>query len=287
MTVDEYAKAQAAITAAMVSSVLRIARLFRLVALTPAGWEDLLDLIFPAVDKARTQSAELGRQFYDSQRKLHHPDLPRHNSYAAEYRREWFSEAMFPARQAFSKPGASENDLARVALQAMKEVENGGRRTILRAVETDRVAQRWARVATGEETCEFCLTMVSRGPVYMSAESAGLDADDTTAQELWEQGDDEALDELMTRWHTGCDCKAVPVFDFKDWPGRDAFLKAEKVWEKYSRMVDNDPDLLVPQNGNQRGKNNRTWSRAEATMAAIRRALYEGELDMTDYAIAA
>lgn len=287
MTVEEYAEAAAEVTASLVSRLIQLLRLFRLPALTPAAWEDVLDLIFPIIESHRYRSAELGRRFYDSQRAEHHPELPRHDSFLAEYRREWLSEAMFPERRAFSRPGATEDALHKVALRAVKEVEAGGRRTILRAVETDRVAQRWARVATGRETCEFCLTMISRGDVFLSAEGAGLNADDTTAQELWEQGDEQALDELMNRWHTGCDCKVVPVFDRKDWPGRSEFLKAQRVWEKYSRLVDEDSKLRKPQNGNQHGANESEWSRSEAVMAAIRRALYSGEIDMLDYAIAA
>lgn len=287
MTAEEYAEAAAEITASLAAQLLQLLRLFRMQRLTPADWEGLLDLMFPIIDTYRTRSARLGRQFYDEQRKQHHPELPRHDTFLAGYRREWLSEAMTPERRAFSKPGATEDAVSKVVLRAVKEVENGGRRTILRAVEVDRVAQRWARVATGRETCEFCLTMISRGDVYLSAEGAGLNADDTTAQELWESGDEGALDELMTRWHTGCDCKVVPVFDRKNWPGRAEFLKAQAIWEKYSLQVDQDPKLRKPQNGNQHGANEEQWSRSEAVMAAIRRALYSGEIDMRDYAIAA
>lgn len=287
MTAEEYAEAAAQITASLVSRLVRLLRIFRLPALTPAGWEDLLDLMFPTIDSHRTRSAELGRRFYDAQRQLHHPELPRHDTFLAEYRREWLSEAMTPERKAFSKPGASEDALSRVVLRAAKEVENGGRRTILRAVEEDRVVKGWARVATGRETCEFCLTLIGRGPVYLSAETAGLNADDTTAEELIHRGDKAAMDELMNRWHPGCDCKVVPVYDRANWPGRDEFKRAEAIWIKYSKMVDADPSLRKPQNGNQHGPNDEEWSRSEAVMAAIRRALYSGEIDMRDYAIAA
>jgi hypothetical protein len=287
MTAEEYAAAQAAISAAQVSVVLQLAAIFQPPMLSLVDWERFLDLLFPYVEDARRQSAELGRRFYDAQREQHGPDLPRHDVPIVGYRREWFSDAMEAARHEFSRPGASEHALARVALRAVREVENGGRRQILRAVDTDRVVQGWARVATGRETCAFCLMLISRGPVYRSAEGAGLDAVDVTAQELFERGDDEALAELMDDWHEGCDCRVVPVFDRASWPGRDAYQRAEDIWKTYSRMVDNDPKLWIPRNGNQRGPNDRTWSRSEAVMAAIRRAFYNGEIDMSDYAIAA
>lgn len=69
----------------------------------------------------------------------------------------------------------------------------------------------WARVATGLETCGWCLTLVSRGPVYHSKETAGGN---------WE-------------FHDGCDCKVVPVFDLENWDGRERYLAAQEMW----RMV--------------------------------------------------
>src|SRR5690606_1520264 len=75
-----------------------------------------------------------------------------------------------------------------------------------------------------------CMMLVSRGPVYLPAESAGLDAEDTTAQPLRVAGGEAALTELAKRWHHGCDCKVVPVLDRKHWPGRHAYVEAEGLW---------------------------------------------------------
>lgn len=291
MTVEEYATAQAAISAALVREVLAVAEQFRGPRMSPSVWLQMLRFLFPIVLRRRQESATLARQFYDAQRELHFPNLPPHPMYLAEYDLDWFVEAMEPARAEFSKPGASEESAARLALRAMKEVENGGRRTILRAVEDeddgDEVVQGWARVATGRETCEFCLMLVSRGPVYRSARGAGLNADDESAKKILHEGNEEEIRKLMTRWHEGCDCKVVPVFDRQSWPGRDAFIKAQNVWKKYSKMVDKDQKLRNPKNGNQRGPNDRKWSRSEATLAAIRRAFYNGEIDPRSYSIAA
>lgn len=291
MTVEEYAQAQLAITKAAVSNVLRLANLFRGPRLNQSAWIKLLNLLFPIVTDARTKSAELGREFYDSQRELFHPELPKHDVFLVEYKLEWFIEAMEPAKRVFLEPGASVEDLAQIGLRTAKEVENGGRKQIIRPVEDtnnpDPVVKGWARVATGRETCEFCLMLISRGPVYRSAKSAGLNADDQAAKDLIHNGSEADLKLLMSRWHAGCDCKVVPVFDKKSWPGRDAFKKAQAIWEKYSKMVDKDKDLKIPQNGNQRGPNDRKWSRSEATMAAIRRGFYNGNIDPKAYSIAA
>jgi hypothetical protein len=235
MTAEEYAAAQAAITAEVAAQLLTIAQLFQAPVLTLQSWEQFLDLLYPFVLDARRRSAELGRRFYDAQRGLHAPDAPRFPVYLAEYRREWFSEAMRPARQQMLGAGSSPAAVSTTVLRALKEVENGGRRTILRPVREDPVVKGWARVATGAETCAFCLMLVSRGPVYQDAESAGLNVDDTSAIELIEEGDTESLDELMTKWHPGCDCKVVPVFDRANWPGRDAYLRAEQIWREVTR----------------------------------------------------
>ncbi|TCO56900.1 hypothetical protein [Actinocrispum wychmicini] len=235
MTAEDYALAQAVITAALVATVQRLLTFFRIPGLSLRDWFTLLDLLYPYVEEARTRSAELARRFYDQQRNQHHPDEPRHDLFLAEYRPDWFREAMEPVRTALSRPGASQSAVAEVALRAATQVENGGRRTQLRAVDSDPAVVGWARVATGRETCAFCLMLVSRGPVYVSAEGAGLDTDDTSAHDLIAAGDKAALDEVMTRWHPGCDCKVVPVFNRADWPGRDAFVHARRIWAEHTQ----------------------------------------------------
>jgi hypothetical protein len=275
MDVEEYAALQAEITAALVTNMIRLVNLFRAPRLSLLDWRRLLELLFPFVQEARRKSAELGRRFYDEQRELHHPDLPLNEVFLGEYEFEWFVEAMTPSRQRFLEPGATEEEVAEIVLRATKEVENGGRK---------RIVQGWARVATGRETCEFCLTMISRGPVYRSARSAGLRASDADAQDLWDRGDEAAMDELMRRWHPGCDCKVVPVFDKQNWPGMEEADKALEVWKQYTKLVARDPKLRQPQNGNQNGTDFK-WSRNEAIMAAIRRALYSGDIDIRDFGV--
>jgi hypothetical protein len=49
---------------------------------------------------------------------------------------------------------------------------------------------RFARVPQGEKTCDFCIMLASRGPVYLTEESAGA----------------------FTKFHANCDCKVVPFW---------------------------------------------------------------------------
>lgn len=66
----------------------------------------------------------------------------------------------------------------------------------------------YARVITGEWTCGFCVMIASRGPVYKSAEKAGLrKREDGT---------------LYNSFHYNCDCIVVPVFGHaRNYPGAE------------------------------------------------------------------
>jgi hypothetical protein len=106
--------------------------------------------------------------------------------------------------------------------------------------------------------------LVSRGPVYEDAREAGLN-DEEKALELLESGADKAtLRDLMTRWHPGCDCIAVPVRDINSWEGRDAWKEAEDIWKETTRNYSGVDKLN-----------------------AFRRAIERGQVDPNDFAIAA
>ena len=75
---------------------------------------------------------------------------------------------------------------------------------------------RFARVPQGEKTCDFCLMLASRGPVYLTAESAGA----------------------LTKYHSGCDCKVIPFWGtVADGPSRRRGMSIEGY----------DPDALYKQ----------------------------------------
>ena len=276
---------------------------------SPEEWDTMLTLMYPYVEDARWESAGLARSVYDTERRKHLGETA--NAWRAGYEFEWFREAMEPARVVFSQEGSPDYAVSRVVMNAAKVVEDGWRRTLIDAVRDDpanheprptgsrspsRQAVGWARVATGRETCEFCLTMISRGPVYLSAESAGLRTNDDEAAALWRrlQGTgedaqlaDEELDGLMTRWHVNCDCRVVPVFDEDNWPGKAEADKALAIWNRYTKLVEDNPELMFPNNGNQNVSGRRHWTKNEAIFAAIRRDLESGKISMADLAAAA
>jgi hypothetical protein len=228
----------------------------------------------------------LGRDFYDSQRRFHHPIKPRNERFLSEARFEWFVKNMEPARKAMSQADSPNSAVTRLTLTAVREVEMAGRRQIIGAVKNEpdpQIVQGWARVATGRETCAWCLMLISRGPEYLEASSAGVSLDDETVIDLWhEAGMDlekfraETKDHIE-EWHTGCDCLVVPVFDKENWPGKAAKERAEKLWIDASiearKLIDS---------GEARSDNLN-----KETQNALRRRLYRGEIAMSNYAFAA
>lgn len=146
----------------------------------------------------------------------------------------------------------------------------------------------WARVATGAETCAWCLMLISRGPVYTAA-SGGLSQADESDVLQWFQGGDlseyfEDIDEYMDEWHPGCDCKVVPVFKLDDWPGLDAQKRAEELWIDASNeareLVEKDPDRVYAA-GQNKGEQ-RTFN--DEVINALRRRLDRGDIKSSEYA---
>ena len=112
--------------------------------------------------------------------------------------------------------------------------------------------------------------LVSRGPVFKSELKAG--AKHEGAAEILETRNDfndDELDELMTRWHPGCDCKVVPVFDQNNWQGRDDYLRMEEIWKKETKGF----------YGSQFTKNDK--------LNAFRRAIERGDINPAEFAAAA
>lgn len=62
--------------------------------------------------------------------------------------------------------------------------------TVMQNANADPRDVKYARVPTGNETCPWCIALASRGFVYASAQSAGIDG----------------------HYHAHCDCRIVPSF---------------------------------------------------------------------------
>lgn len=269
MQLAEYSRAQRSITARAVQLILQLLFPFRGIPLTQQSWRFVVRGMFPIVDSARRESAILARQYYDSQR-LEHVGSDDYDIDIPSYEIAWLEESLRPIFRQAQVIELNDAKVVETALRVAKEVESGGRRTQLNAVRGDKLRVGFARVATGRETCAFCLMLVSRGPVFKSELKAG--AKHEGASEIMEQKNtfsDDELDELMTRWHPGCDCKVVPVFDEDNWQGRDDFIRMENIWKEYTSGF----------SGAKFTKNDK--------LNAFRRAIERGAINPAEFAAAA
>ncbi len=344
MTPEEYAAAQAVISAAAANYVMRFSTFFSEPQFSTAQWLGLLQTLYPQVNRFREEASVLARTFYDGQRAVYYPDLPRHDRLVEPYKFEWFVQSMEPVRKQVQQPSSPPAVMARFSLQVVREVENAGRRQIIHAVETDeavaeaveqfnslprveqrkvkdvrpsqdevraklqlliaetagrpevvrpspkavtaesRIVQGWARVATGRETCEWCLMLVSRGAVYKTARSAGLKLDDNTASDAFLSGTD--AQDYMNEWHTGCDCKVVPVFDLENWVGKESAERALELWIEASikarAVLEDDPDKKYF--SHKEGRWVKTTVNREA-INQLRKMVESGEISSQEWAV--
>jgi hypothetical protein len=321
LTPEQYAAAQAVITAQAVKYVGGFGKLFLPFGMGVREWLGLLELLWPAVKQYRDESATLARTFYDQQRDMWHPQVPNHARLLEPYEFQWFVQDMEPVRKVMSVEDASPKALEQVQLQVARSVENGGRRQIIHAVQTDyqlddvpqpdepverevgsdafwdaidkQIAdikkpltrggsgsiRGWARVATGKETCEWCLMLVARGPVYESARTAGLNIDDSDIII-----NDDAVNGAMNEWHAGCDCKVVPVFKETNWVGADAAQRALDFWitagKRATKELEANPDKQYYSVKERRWK--KTTDNRE-TINQLRQMIDNGEIKSTDW----
>lgn len=156
------------------------------------------EALLPVVLQAREAARVLALAFYDQQRTAHvtgpvFPHVAQPHYELAGLERE--------LRRTLAGP----NPAADAAASVVRHVEQAGRETITEQSRADPRAKAWARVASGRETCAFCMLLISRGPIYRNADF---------------------------RAHNRCDCLAVPVFDTAEWPGRADHVRARAVWKR-------------------------------------------------------
>lgn len=283
MTPEQYAARQAVISASIARFVVQFAQFFPLQAFSPTTWLQLLQFLFPQVQQSRVESATLAREFYDFQRSTTHPELPRNDRFLEGYDFDRFSRSVEPARKLLSQEGST-GGTTRLALQVVREVENAGRQQIIHAVQEDhapRIVRGWARVATGKETCAWCLMLISRGPTYLGADTAGLDLDDTSAVSMITAGED--VSEFMEEWHTGCDCKVVPVFKNEGWVGQEAAARALDIWNDATKVAKLSRKIqpATKRSGDDKGQQ---LTLNEEVINVLRGMLDSGEINPREYA---
>ena len=158
-------------------------------------------------------------------------------------------------------PQVVEQVTQRVERAVTRHVEQAGRDAIKTAVEAEQkraqtqTAIGWARVLTGAESCGWCAMLASRGPVYKTRESASHvvgQARSAMAAFNGTPARTRGPRSLGDKFHDGCDCLIVPVFDLGDWIGIDAYDALEELWidsdgrkdfERRFRKIRKDGDI--------------------------------------------
>lgn len=173
------------------------------------------------------RSGSLAREFYDSERERVTGLRDRHDFYVSTTRPEFVTRTLglvvgeFEERLelAFSDDPVPdrpdpETEIGKVISHSVTLASHGERATVKDAVRSDPACLGWARVDPEPPSCGFCTMLISRGPVYKTAETAG--------------------DERNV-FHPNDTCRTVPVFDSNDWSGRAAFEAAQDAYAAASR----------------------------------------------------
>jgi hypothetical protein len=129
--------------------------------------------------------------------------------------------------------------------------------------------------------------LISRGPTYLGADTAGLDLDETSALAAFRDASDMEtffadISEYMEEWHAGCDCKVVPVFKRESWFGEKEAKRALELWNDATReAIRLEDDGLTHKSGKNKG---RPFTRNELAINALRRRLNNGEISTSEFA---
>lgn len=126
--------------------------------------------------------------------------------------------------------------LKRLTAAAVRHTRQHARNTIDGSVRRSGGKVRYARRVTGATTCDFCLMLASRGPVYGTVEDAGG---------------------ASNRYHDDCDCVPVPVVGRwvvddsvrgAHWEGQNPGYDFEELYEKeylpYHHAGDTPEDVM-------------------------------------------
>lgn len=179
----------------------------------PASSEDWLTATVAMIERNHAASAALSARYFVQFRQTEVRDGAFQLPPAPILNREQATTSLTVTGISRVAEGKTAVDTAAAA--AVRLVLNGGRGTLVDAVEADPVALGWIRVTDGDP-CAFCALLASRGPTFKSRGSAGFQA------------------------HDSCACTAEPVYDRNtEWPGRN------REWaDLYSEVAQGQPDPL-------------------------------------------
>lgn len=206
---------------------------------TTAAW---LTVVMDLVRRFRTQSAATALGYYDALRTMETGSaLPDRAAYVnlAEMPTGAIQTSLVVTGPINIKSrigkGEDVSEAAEAALidsagAAGRHVLNGGRSQLAESVRKDGVAVGFARVTDGDP-CWWCAMLASRGPTYVSAQSALV-----TSARAANRNPGEAF-------HDHCGCSVEPSFDREsDWPGRGR--EFDQLWKDSTKGAKNSKAML-------------------------------------------
>lgn len=187
----------------------------------------IIDVMQVYCSGATNMAAMLAAEFYDGLR-----EISVGSRMGALAYNERNPDATDGAVRAFMQDivdGKGSNSVIRKCLERLDyETKRAAATCVEKNARRDPSKPRYARIPAGNDTCDFCIMLASRGPVYRSEASAG------------------ALD----HFHTNCRCQVVPMWNtYEIGPSRRASATTEVegydpdvLYERYVDMM-LDPDF--------------------------------------------
>ena len=225
---DTYRRQQAQITAVLSRDLVRLLRAVFKPANPGPSWQATRTAVAAMIAQQHARSAQLGVEFYRSQRRAaglgtFTPQLPA--ALPDEQVLRTVDVTGIGTFQRSLRAGATPSqavDRTAVTLSgsASRLALDGGRSVVVTAVQDDDAAIGWLRI-TDADPCPWCLMMASRGAVYHSAASAGA------------AKNSEFIGDGNFKWHDHCGCTAVPVFDHED----PRLAHADDLYEQWQRVT--------------------------------------------------
>lgn len=197
---------------------------------------ELVSLLYPTIKASRRQQALLADSAHAAFRKDAGVDTPIVSVTIRDYLPEHLESGLGHAYD--ETTDLAVDDVKGIVGVADKHSSNAYRNTMQAYAIHDEAVIGWARVSVGSFTCNWCLTLISRGPVYNTAKTAGEN----------------------DSYHNYDDCQVVPVFSKTPWdyPGGDVAKQA---------LADYQAGLLSKPRAT--GKNPRTGAVDDAVNAEL------------------
>lgn len=180
----------------------------------------LFDAMEPFIVGSTDVAASLAAEFYDSVREQAVGE--RYGaSPSSGYDQEATEGAIRALLDGIVKGGTLEDIMGDLLDRADWEIKHAAGNCVIENADKDPLSKRYARIPAGDETCDFCLMLASRGFDYLSAKSAGADR--------------------RGHYHPNCDCRIVPGFDGMEVEGYDP----DELYIRFSELSEGFDDKAV------------------------------------------